>query len=403
MRDFAYHARVKSPSPATRLGVAFFAFYTFVGLTTPFWPLYLAYRGMNPQQVGVLMALAPWARFASNLGVGQLTQSLGQPRQLLLRLSIALVVAHAVFPVLEGFTALLLLSLVVGVLYAPLSPLLDSLALAAARRGEASYGQVRVWGSMAFIVASSLGGQWLVARSDAWILWGVLASCIAIAVTSGLVPAAHGHQAQAHVTRPPRGSLALLRRVDVRVLLLASALLHGSHAVHYAFGSQAWRSIGISDSVIGWLWAEGTVFEVVLFFFGDRVSRRISPAHLLALSGMVAVVRWSMMTVATSLVAVAVAQALHSATFGCMHLGVMAYLRERFDVHETSSAATLYAGIVSGLSLALVFPVAGWCYERWGLHAFGVMAGMALLGTIAALVLQRLYENTRPSDVVHPT
>jgi len=398
MRDLAYHPPVHAPSPATRLGVAFFALYTFVGLITPFWPLYLAYRGMNPQQVGVLMALTPWARFASNLGVGQLAQSLGQPRQLLLRLSIALVVAHALFPVMEGFAALLVLSLVVGVLYAPLSPLLDSLALAAARRGEASYGQVRVWGSIAFIVAALLGGHGLVAHSDAWILWGVLGSCVAIAVTSGIVPSAQGHGAPT-VPRPSHGSLALLRRLDVRVLLLSAALLHGSHAVHYAFGSQAWRSIGISDSAIGWLWAEGTLFEVVLFFFGDRVNRRISPGHLLALSGAVCIVRWSMMMVATNLATVVVAQALHSATFGCMHLGVMAYLRERFDGHETSAASTLYAGLVSGLSPGLVFPLAGWCYERWGLHAFGVMAAMAVLGTASALVLHRLDARRRAAEV----
>src|SRR5690606_16206641 len=148
MRDLAYHPPVHAPSPATRLGVAFFALYTFVGLITPFWPLYLAYRGMNPQQVGVLMALTPWARFASNLGVGQLAQSLGQPRQLLLRLSIALVVAHALFPVMAGFAALLVLSLVVGVLSAPLSPPLHSPALAASLRGEANSGHGRGWRSI---------------------------------------------------------------------------------------------------------------------------------------------------------------------------------------------------------------------------------------------------------------
>lgn len=374
-------------SPARRLGLAFFAHYSLVGLTTPFWPLYLAYRGMSPEQVGVLMALIPWARFGSNIGLSQALARLGDPRTLMVRLSLALAIAYALFPTVSGFGSLLVLNLVVGTLFAPLSPLLDGLALAAARHGVVDYGPVRMWGSVAFIVAASLGGVWLVAQSDAWILWGLVGACILLAAVSRWAP--KFEEPRARPGGSPGGVLRLLRRRDLRWLMLSSALLHGSHAVHYAFGSQTWREGGIPDPLIGWLWAEGTIFEVLLFWMGERVSRRCSPPVLLAISGVAGMVRWSVLATSSTLGPVVFGQALHSITFGCMHLGVMAYLRDRVDAYDIASASTLYGAIVSGLTMAVMFPISGWCFERFGLSSFALMAVVSAGGVLAAIGLGR--------------
>ena len=41
--------------------------------------------------------------------------------------------------------------------------------------------------------------------------------------------------------------------------MLIAALMQGSHAAYYAFGSIHWQALGLSAGVIGLLWAWGVV------------------------------------------------------------------------------------------------------------------------------------------------
>lgn len=370
---------------SSRLAIGFFAHFSIVGLTIPFWPLWLAHRGMSFEQVGVLLALTPWARFASNLAIGQFGHLLQHPRGLLRVLGVLLLLAHLWFAGVDGFAAIFALSLLVGLLYAPLSPLLDGLTLSAASRGEASYGLTRLWGTLGFIATSLIGGQWLLAHSDAWILWGLVACCGAAVASSWVLP-----ESPAALRSLPKlrgGSLGLLQQPEIRLVLLGSSLLHGSHAVYYAFGSQTWRAAGIGDAWIGWLWAEGAAFEVLLFLAGDRLCRRFGPAALLAMSGAAGIVRWTLLATTSSMGALLFGQALHAATFACMHLGAMALFRERVSPDRMSAATTLYGAIVSGFAMALAFPLAGWSYGLWGGGAYAVMAVISACGLLCALGL----------------
>ena len=55
-----------------------------------------------------------------------------------------------------------------------------------------------------------------------------------------------------------------------RWLLPLSALIQGSHALYYGFSTIHWTAAGLSPGVIGLLWAEGVVVEVLLFLYGRQ-------------------------------------------------------------------------------------------------------------------------------------
>ena len=69
------------------------------------------------------------------------------------------------------------------------------------------------------------------------------------------------------------------------LFLGAAAAIQSSHAVYYAFGTLHWRGLGHSEAVIGWLWAEGVIAEILLFAFGSALGSRLSPARLLMVAG----------------------------------------------------------------------------------------------------------------------
>src|SRR5690606_17254902 len=91
---------------------------------------------------------------------------------------------------------------------------------------------------------------------------------------------------------PRKGAaLALARHPAFLLFLLAASMAQASHAVYYGFSALHWRASGLSETVIGLLWAEGVIAEILLFAVGARVTARIGPAALLALAGAAGMLR----------------------------------------------------------------------------------------------------------------
>ena len=74
------------------------------------------------------------------------------------------------------------------------------------------------------------------------------------------------------------------------IFVATASALQASHQVYYGFGSLYWRSLGFSETTIGWLWAEGVVAEILLFWQGRRLLARLGPAGLMALGGLAGIV-----------------------------------------------------------------------------------------------------------------
>ena len=194
------------------------------------------------------------------------------------------------------------------------------------RRGASArldYGRVRLWGTVAFIVATLLGGRVLHRAQQRH---------------RALSAARHRGADRCRCARLPRvatpatGAAAPSWRslLDRRHLLFlaAATLIQSSHAVYYAFGTLYWQRLGISDATIAWLWAEGAIVEVAAVLL-----RRAAGA---ARSGRSALHGARRRRRAGALEAhrgrrprcraLLALQPLHALTFAAAHLGAMHYL-----------------------------------------------------------------------------
>jgi MFS transporter, PPP family, 3-phenylpropionic acid transporter len=167
-----------------------------------------------------------------------------------------------------------------------------------------------------------------------------------------------------------------------------TALLHASHAVLYAFSTEHWRAHGHDASTVGLLWAESVVAEIVLFAFADRVDRWFTPRGLWLLAGSTSVVRWAVLGSTVALPWLVAMQVLHAFTYGALHLGAMAYIRQRVPAEARAQATTLYSAASTGLALGIALPLAGELYDLMTGRAYWVMAGLAALGMLLALGLR---------------
>jgi PPP family 3-phenylpropionic acid transporter len=177
---------------------------------------------------------------------------------------------------------------------------------------------------------------------------------------------------------------ALLKRPTFRWFLATTAMLQGSHAMLYAFGSPHWHDHGIDATTIGWLWAIGVIAEIALFSLGPRLVGRLSPMRLLTAAALGGLVRWPVLGLTTQLAFVFPAQVLHALTFGALHLGAMEYVRRTIEPQATGTATALYAA-TSGVALGIGVPAVGMLYESLQGSTYMVMAvcsGVSLLGLL---------------------
>ena len=360
-----------------RLALFYAAGFGAIGVHLPFWPLWLAEaRGLSASEIGYVLAAGFWPRIVTSLWLANLADRQGARRPLMIVLSATTLAAVAAFAVTDELWPLLALSALVGAVWAPVLPLGEALVLTEVRLAGLSYGRVRLWGSVSFILVAIGAGQWLETHDPDWVL-PLLAATIALTLlTCLLLPADHRRGRPAE---PPH-LRRLLRDRSFLTLVLAAGLIGVSHALYYGFATLHWSAAGHGELVIGALWAEGVIAEIVFFFWSGPVIARLGPRRLLILAGALAVVRWTITAFSTDLAVLIPVQTLHAASFAAVHLAMMHAIQARIAPELQASAQGVNAALGGALLFGLLTPVAGWLYGSHGGLAFLAMAALALAG-----------------------
>jgi MFS transporter, PPP family, 3-phenylpropionic acid transporter len=243
-------------------------------------------------------------RLAAGPVVGILADISGSLRAVLAACAVLAATAGTAFLVSNTFLSLLTIAVLQGATLAPMTSLADALAVNVARprfAGTFEYGWVRGSASAAFVAGTLVAGQ-LVSRTNfAPMIWMNVALLAATAATTSLLP--HVRQSRPPVSRSTRfrAVFQLFRVPPFGAIILVSALVFGSHALHDAFAVIRRSDAGIDTSVISILWSEAVAAEVVVFVFvGPALVRKFGVRGAATLAASAGVVRWSIASVTTS-------------------------------------------------------------------------------------------------------
>ena len=350
--------------------------YAAFGVSSPFLPAFFAARGLAPEQLGILLAAGTAIRLVSGPLCGRLADLARALRAVLAGCAaLAALVALGLVPA-TGFPLLLAVSVLHAAALAPTTTLADALALSAAAPGgpgpRFEYGWVRGTGSAVFIAGTLASGL----AVGAWGLVSIVVSHAALLVGAAgaalLVPAPTRPPAVGPI--PATGAGALLRTPVFRRVMLVSALVLGSHAMHDAFAVIRWSAAGVTPAVAGLLWGEAVAAEVAVFFLlGPALLRRLGPAGVVALAAGAGALRWAVMAWTTDVTALALVQPLHGLTFAALHLACMRLIAVSVPPHLAATAQAMYA-LGAGATTAVLTLASGQLYASLGPRGFLVMA-----------------------------
>lgn len=372
-----------TPSPFAWISQYFFGFFFAYGVYLPFWSLWFADQGVPPSDIGLLIGLGFATRCVANL---VLTPKLHKVEHLLPSLRVLTFIA-LIFCAFHFFTGgnfwwLAFATIGFNASFGPGIPLSDSVANYYSKLKVLDYGRSRLWGSVAFIVGSSIVGYLVNGFGSDMILYTAMAGLVVALLLSlrqpNPLPVSHVKEGS-----PKAASLFLfLKQWPIVKFLILVSLLQGSHAAYYSFSSIYWKEVGISESVIGYLWSFSVVSEVLIFAFSSRLFGGWSLRSMFILSSVAIIVRWCGLAMTHEVWGLVLLQTLHGLTFALAHYATIRYIQLADDQYLVPMQG-LYNAIPLGAFIALMTAFSGWGYESLGGSIFWVMA---LMGVVALFI-----------------
>ncbi|QJY40951.1 3-phenylpropionate MFS transporter [Vibrio cholerae] len=241
----------------------FFAY----GVYLPFWSLWFEDQGVSATDIGVLVGIGFATRCVANLELTPRLHRVEQLRPALRWLSFAAMLFVGFHFYGRQFWLMALATVLFNLCCGPVVPTSDAMANYYAKLKMLDYGRTRLWGRSRLLpdrlwsdfarqvgqLADFVHGAGGVAVS--WLM--SLRQIIPMPVT----------EHEAHAVRPKLKEL--LTEWPVVKFLLLVALIQGSHAAYYSFGSIYWKQAGHPEDIIGYLWSLGVVAEVLVFAFSN--------------------------------------------------------------------------------------------------------------------------------------
>jgi PPP family 3-phenylpropionic acid transporter len=360
-------------------------YFTYLGALGIFWPyfsLYLHGVGLAPREVTQLMALYPVMGLVAPPLFGLVADARSARGWMLRAVSGLTLLAFLGFFAAGGARLPLYLALgLFAFCRAPVLPLTDASALECARATGSSYGAMRMWGSLGFLVAALVTGALIERLGSAAVLPATVVSLALAAGTAWLMPAPPptGHPQALDAT------LRLVRDGELWLFLIASVLGYLATAAYDAGFSLHLQGLGLDARFVGQAWAVGVASEVVFMLLQGAIFRRFSAEKAFAFSLAVAALRWGLLSRVTSPAVILMLQPLHGITFGCFYTAGVTVMRDRGGPHAPAAAQGLFAS-----SLALGSMTGMWATGRilevgGGRALYGAAAVMAALGCAAAV------------------
>ena len=357
----------------------------------PYFNLYCYRLGFSGLEIGLLSALRSMTLVLFPLIWGALADRFHVRKPIYIFCNFASTFTWVFFLFTVDFWSMLLITAFYGMFYAPIISFLEAVTMDVLDTEKKSYGRIRVWGSISFIIMVLVIGKIIDIYSVDMILILVLAGSLMLSVMSPHIPAIK--TAKTNLLRP---GLASLFEKRVLVFLFCAFMMLVSHGAYYGFFSIHLENLGFHHTFIGVTWALASTAEILVMVNSDRIFKRFSLENVLFISFLTAAVRWITLFLFGSAAIILLSQILHSITYGTFHMASILYMDRLTPENAKTLGQAVNNGLTYGFGLMVGFFVNGYIYETAG--SFILFLTSSLIALAAGLFFQsyQLASRTRP-------
>ncbi len=381
------------------IALYYFALLAATGAFYPYFALYLTSVGLSTTAATRVLAILPFTALFVPPLLGLLADARSARIWLLRGLTLGTAVAFAAFQLAAGHVvAVVVIATCFGALRSPLAALADATAFEHVRTRGGSYGALRLWGSLGFLLAALGGGLLIEAVGLASVVWtttGLLALAAACAWGMPAPPLERHPEALGAWGAMLRRPSLWLFLVSIVLAQTAASIYDSAFAIHLSRQGHGGGFIGVALAI-------GVAVEIALLARSGRLLAAVGAERALAAAVAIAAARWYALAYLTSSAALLLLQPLHAITFGLYWVASTALAREYAGPQAVAAGQGLLAAVM-GIGSVLGNGLAGEILERYGsgtLWRFAaVVAAVGALGSTLHAVLLR----ARPAPLASAT
>lgn len=377
-----------------RLGAFWFLYLMGLGIFFPYYGLYLRQNlGLQGTQVGLVLAAIPLVGLLTQPLWGQLADRTGSRRLVLALVSAGVALAHSGLVLANDFSKIFLGTALLALFSTAVMPLATAVTLAGLPQdGGQSFGRVRMWGTLGFLVAVvsfpkildriegiDLGPlRWtgLEMMFPAISCFGFLAAVMALRLPSSPAMSLRSRRGDVRrlLSHPPAIRLLV-------VVVLAHICLQGPINLFPLFIADR----GGDAASIGEMWIFMLLLEIPLIAFSGQTMKRLGPRGLLFGGLLAEGIRWTTCALTSDLEIIRGVQLLHGFGVAGIIIGAPLYLEQAVPARLRATGQALISSAGFGAGAILSISGAGWLFEHVGPTAPFAVAGIGAL--LLALVL----------------
>ena len=366
--------------PYWRLSSFYFFYFAALGGFLPYWSLYLEDTGFDPLEIGELSAMMVGTKVIAPNIWGWIADHIGKSLGIIRIASFFAACLFAGFFLDNSYLWFAWVTIGFSFFWNASLPQFEAVTLFHLKDESHRYSQIRLWGSVGFIVTVLSVGHSLDVINISMLPAVITALLFSIWLTALIIPEARAIFHNSDRVRV----VQIIKRPEVLAFFMVFMLLQMSHGPYYVFFSIYLREYHYSGTTIGSLWALGVCAEVLLFIFMHRLIQRFSLRHILLVSLFLAVCRWSLIAwTVENIWLLFIAQLLHAASFGSSHIAAIHLVHRYFGTNHQGKGQALYSSLSFGLGAMLGSLYSGFFWvsrgSQWVYFTAAAISGLAFI------------------------
>lgn len=370
------------PIPYWRLSNFYFFYFATLGCFLPYWNLFLKHTGFSAAQIGELSALLMATKIISPSLWGAIADRTGKRLEIIRLTAFFTALLFSGFFFKTGLVWFMVITFGYGFFWNASLPQFEAATLFHLKNEPQRYSEIRLWGSIGFIVAVLGAGHFLDHHNISTLPMLVVALFFCTWFATLCVPDIKKTKSEQQTV----SVFQILKQPEIIAFFIVYLLLQVAHGPYYVFYSIHLKQLHYSSTLIGELWALGVMAEVFLFVYMKKVLNLFSLRQILLSSVFLSIVRWLIIGyAANSLYWLIGAQLLHAATFGAAHVTAIHLIHRYFKQQHQGKGQALYASFSFGLGGMIGSLFSGYYWEQLGATlVYSIAAGCCLLAFMIA-------------------
>lgn len=383
---------------STMFTIRAFYFATGVagGLFVPFLPVILAHDHVSTSEMGSILSFGTFIAIMAQPIWGAIVDRYNKVR-LTLFLTAAVPGLLALFYNRPSLWVIAITSALFNIFAVPQAPISDSYAVHHAQKSGATYGSVRLFGSIGWAIGAYGAGLFL-SKFAAHLLWlPFFAVSLAAAFLAITFPARH------ESLRVRRGLFNgvghVLRDRRFGIFLIGGFLISQSLTAFNSFFVVAFQQVGGPMSATGLAFMLASLSNVPPMLYASRIIQRFGAERTMLWATGFFIIRWTLVVLFPTPTVYIAAQLLHGLSFGLYYVAAVYYVSHLFPADLQATGQSIFGMVVGGLAGIVGNLLDGYLLQAGGPSAMFIECTVSSLTAAACFT----YVVRKPQWHLHPS